>query len=155
MTPLALFMNNLCISLFMNNLNIDPSLNLIIKDYVLASFLYQPYLAHWHSWKGAKFNGFGFICVCYVSIFTLFYVFCFGVLGVLSVSFRPTVLVRVLLRGPHVSHFAYSWKFQGVYKTTWIAAMEMDSEDEENDGHYCWFGLIESIAEGISNERFI
>ena len=33
--------------------------------------------------------------------------------------------------------------------------MEMDSEDEENDGHYCWFGLIESIAEGISNERFI
>ena len=35
---LAPFVNNLCISLFMNNLNIDPSLNLIIKDHVLTSF---------------------------------------------------------------------------------------------------------------------
>ena len=32
------FVNNLCISLFMNNLNMDPSLNLIIKDHVLPSF---------------------------------------------------------------------------------------------------------------------
>ena len=35
---LALFMNNLCISLFMNDLNMDPSLNLIIKNHIFASF---------------------------------------------------------------------------------------------------------------------
>ena len=38
LAPLALFRNNLCISLFMNNLNMDPSLNLIIKDHASAFF---------------------------------------------------------------------------------------------------------------------
>ena len=116
---LALFMNNLCISLFMNDLNMDPSLNLIIKNHTLASFWFHLYPSHWHLWNGTRFNRFFFcfICVCSVSIFTLFCVFCFCVLGVLSISFRLAILFGVLLRKPYESHFSYNWNFLGAWKT--------------------------------------
>ena len=131
---LALFMNNLCISLFTNNLNRDPSVNLIIKDHVLTSFWFHLYLAHWHLWNRDRFNLFFFICTCSVSIFTLFSIFVLAFLGVLSISFGITILFGVLLREPHASHFAYSWKFQDACKTMWTTTMEIDLEGGKDDG---------------------
>ena len=75
------------------------------------------------------------VFVCFVSIFTLFSVYVFACLGVLSISLGMTILFGGLLREPYASHFAYSWKFQGACKTMWTTAMEMDLEGEENDGH--------------------
>lgn len=40
-------------------------------------------------------------------------------------------------------------------KVNGTTAMEMDSEDKENDGHCCLVGSVDSAAEGISNEQFI
>ena len=152
MVFLALFMNNLCISLFMNNLNRDPSLNLIIKDHALASFWFHLYPTHCHLWNRARFNFFFFfVCTCSVSIFTLFSIFVLACLGVLSISFGMTFLFGVLLREPHESHFAYSWKFQDACKTMWTTIMEIDLDGEEDDGHWCRVGSIDSVAEGIRN----
>ena len=72
MVFLALFMNNLCISLFTNNLNRDPSLNLIIKDHALDSFLFHLYPTHCHLWNRARFNLFYFYFFSFVYALFLF-----------------------------------------------------------------------------------
>ena len=73
---LALFMNNLCISLFMNDLNMDPSLNLIIKNHIFASFWFHLYPTHWHLWNGARFNCFFFFGLC-IHYFYFYSLLCF------------------------------------------------------------------------------
>ncbi|KAK9270546.1 hypothetical protein L1049_026127 [Liquidambar formosana] len=40
-------------------------------------------------------------------------------------------------------------------KVSGSTAMEMDSEDKENEGNCCLVGAMDSSAEGISNEQFI
>ena len=134
------------------------SLNLIYKNHACVFLLIPPIISPWTS-PEMRLCTFLFCMFSYLLYPQFFYYgsyLCFyssvsGVFGVLSMA----ILIGVLLREPHVSHVAYSWKFLGASKPMRTTAMEMDSEDEENDGHCCWVGWIDSTVEGISNEQFI